>query len=85
MHRLPRPAVLLWAERGLMDEPQGLYDEQRLATAGLDPGLVRTRRVPGTNHYTVIVGDEGARVVAEQLLAAAGVAGPEGPRDTPSR
>ncbi|MFJ8271993.1 alpha/beta hydrolase [Streptomyces sp. NPDC094154] len=85
VHRLPGPAVLLWAERGLMDEPQGLYDEQRLASAGLDPGLVRTRLVPGTNHYTVIVGDEGARVVARHLLAAADVAGREGPGGTRSR
>jgi pimeloyl-ACP methyl ester carboxylesterase len=75
VHRLSCPAVLLWAERGLMDEPQGLYDEQRLAAAGLDPQLVRTRLVPGTNHYTILVGDEGARVVAQHLLAAAGAAG----------
>jgi pimeloyl-ACP methyl ester carboxylesterase len=84
VHRLPRPAVLLWAERGLMDEPQGLYDEQRLAAAGLDPELVRTRLVPGTNHYTIIIGDEGARIVARHLLVAAGVTGTEGPGGTPS-
>ena len=73
VHRLPLPAVLLRAERGLMDEPQGLYDEQRLDSAGLKPELVRTRLVPGTNHYTILVGDDGARVVAQHLLAAAGV------------
>ncbi|MFF3517288.1 alpha/beta hydrolase [Streptomyces sp. NPDC002573] len=85
VHRLPLPAVLLWAERGLMDEPQGLYDEQRLASAGLNPHLVRTRLVPGTNHYTIIIGDEGARVVAQHLLAAAGVTETAGPGGTPSR
>ncbi|MFB7596144.1 alpha/beta hydrolase [Streptomyces sp. NPDC056160] len=73
VHRLPLPAVLLWAERGLMDEPQGLYDEQRLAAAGLDPRRVRPERVPGVNHYTILVGDSGARLVARHLLAAAGV------------
>ncbi|MGW4569129.1 alpha/beta hydrolase [Streptomyces sp. NPDC004561] len=78
VHRLPRPAVMLWAERGLMDEPQGLYDEQRLAAAGLDPELVRTRRVPGVNHYTILAGDEGARIVARHLLDAAGVTDSEG-------
>ncbi|MET9077498.1 alpha/beta fold hydrolase [Streptomyces sp. NPDC004232] len=83
VHRLPRPAVLLWAERGLMDEPQGLYDEQRLASAGLAPRLVRTQLVPGTNHYTIIVGDEGAQAVARHLLAAAGVAGAGGRDGTP--
>ncbi|MFR0355123.1 alpha/beta fold hydrolase [Streptomyces sediminimaris] len=83
VHRLPLPAVLLWAERGLMDEPQGLYDEQRLGAAGLDPRMVRTRLVPGTNHYTIVIGDEGARVVARHLLAAAGAGKPEEAGGTP--
>ncbi|MEU1659975.1 alpha/beta fold hydrolase [Streptomyces griseofuscus] len=76
IHRLPLPARLFWAERGLMDEPQGLYDDERLAAAKLDPERVRTRRVPGTNHYTILVGDTGARLVADQLLAEAGVTAP---------
>ncbi|MFH7334993.1 alpha/beta fold hydrolase [Streptomyces sp. KHY 26] len=76
VHRLPLTALLLRAERGLMNEPQGLYDEQRLAAAKLDPDKVRTRYVPGTNHYTLLVGDAGARLVADQLLAAAGIAAP---------
>ncbi|MFD1828744.1 MULTISPECIES: alpha/beta hydrolase [Streptomyces] len=53
------PLVLLWAERGMLDEPQGLYDEQRLAAAGLGPrgdvGGVDVRCVPGANHYSVIL------------------------------
>ncbi|MCG7205516.1 alpha/beta hydrolase [Streptomyces arenae] len=85
VHRLPVPAVLLWAPRGLMDEPQGLYDEQRLAAAGLDPAMVRTRSVPDTNHYSVIIGDEGARVVAQHLLTAADVEEPGEPGGTASR
>ncbi|MEW2621022.1 alpha/beta hydrolase [Streptomyces sp. NPDC048106] len=76
IHRLPLPARLLWAERGLMNEPQGLYDEHRLAAAKLDPERVHPRHVPGTNHYTILTGDDGARTVAGQLLAAAGVAAP---------
>ncbi len=72
VHRLPGPAHLLWAERGLMDEPQALYDERRLAAAGLDDGPVRPVRVPDTNHYTLLVGDDGARTVAEHLLALTG-------------
>ncbi|MFF0793987.1 hypothetical protein [Streptomyces spiralis] len=55
-----------------------------IGEASLDRGLVRTRLVPGTSHYPIIVGDEGARVVAQHLLAAAGVVGTEGPRATPS-
>ncbi|MFG2310844.1 alpha/beta hydrolase [Streptomyces sp. NPDC048566] len=75
VHRLPRPAVLLWAERGLMSEAQGLYDTDRLAAAGLDPERVRPRLVPGTNHYSILIGDEGSRVVARHLCAAAGIGG----------
>ena len=71
VHELSCPAELLWAERGLMDEPQGLYDEQRLTAAKLDRDRVVPTLVPGTNHYTVLVGDEGAATVARHLLAAA--------------
>lgn len=69
VHQVRCPTELLWAERGLMDEPQGLYDERRLDAAGIDRGRVDVRAVPGLNHYTVLVGDEGARLVAERLLA----------------
>ena len=80
IRQLELPARLLWAERGLLDEPQGLYDEQRLAAAGLDPARLATRRMAGTNHYTVIIGDDGARTVAGHLLDAAGAGG--GPAGT---
>ncbi|MFC1418083.1 alpha/beta hydrolase [Streptacidiphilus cavernicola] len=68
IHQLPCQARLLWAERGLMDEPQGLYDPQRLTAAGLDPERVGTRLVAGTNHYTVLIGEQGSRCVADELL-----------------
>lgn len=71
VHRLPCPATLLWAERGLLDEPQGLYDEQRLDLAGLDRDRVAPHRIADTNHYTLLVGDRGAHTVASHLLAAA--------------
>ena len=45
---------LIWAERGLLDEPQGLYDESRLRTLDL-PAALRTREVRGSNHYSVIL------------------------------
>ncbi|MFJ9521935.1 alpha/beta fold hydrolase [Kitasatospora sp. NPDC101801] len=69
VHRLPLPAELLWAERGLMDEPQGLYDPGRLAFAGLDPERVRATLVPGTNHYTIVAGQAGAEQIVRRLLA----------------
>ncbi|MFE4449829.1 alpha/beta fold hydrolase [Streptomyces sp. NPDC056796] len=71
VRRLPGPATLLWAQRGLMDEEQGLYDESRLAAAGQPGTTVRAVRVEDVNHYTVLTGDRGAREVAGALLRAA--------------
>jgi pimeloyl-ACP methyl ester carboxylesterase len=68
VHKLPCPATLLWAERGLLDQPQGMYDADRLAAAALDPARITTVAAPDTNHYTVLLGAEGARTVAGLLL-----------------
>ncbi|MFJ6213805.1 alpha/beta hydrolase [Streptomyces sp. NPDC092296] len=73
VHQLPWPTTLLWAERGLLDEAQGLYDEGRLDAAGLDRTRVRPELVADTNHYTLLVGEDGAEVTARHLLAAAGL------------
>ncbi|MFF4652739.1 alpha/beta fold hydrolase [Streptomyces sp. NPDC001380] len=70
VHALPCPAVLLRAERGLLDQPQGMYDADRLAAAGLDPARVTVLAAPGTNHYSVLLGAAGARTVAGLLLEA---------------
>ncbi|MFB7474022.1 alpha/beta hydrolase [Kitasatospora sp. NPDC056184] len=72
VHRLPCPGELIWAERGLLDEPQGLYDEKRLAAVGLDrahPVLAST--VPDTNHYSILWGRAGAEAVVRALLGTA--------------
>jgi pimeloyl-ACP methyl ester carboxylesterase len=68
IHALPVPGVLLYAERGLLDEPQALYDAQRLA--GLEIPAVA---VADTNHYSILISDKGAGVVAEHILRATGV------------
>ncbi|MCU7824636.1 alpha/beta hydrolase [Kitasatospora sp. DSM 101779] len=68
VHQLPCPAELLWAERGLLDEPQGLYDAARLGAAGLDGARVPAAAVPGTNHYSIIGGADGADAVIDRLL-----------------
>jgi hypothetical protein len=70
VHRLTVGGELLWAERGIMNEPQGLYDDQRLKSANLADTPIHPREVPGTNHYTLLLGDEGAGVVADSLLRA---------------
>ena len=56
---------LVWAERGLLDEPQGLYDETRLAALQL-PTAVRATRVDA-NHYDVILGARGVAAVADAI------------------
>ncbi|MBN0044536.1 alpha/beta hydrolase [Streptomyces actuosus] len=71
VHRLPAPATLVLAERGLLDEPQGLYDADRLASV-LDGARVTVLHAPDTNHYTLLTGEEGAALIAGLLLDAAG-------------
>ncbi|MFI6156535.1 alpha/beta fold hydrolase [Kitasatospora sp. NPDC051170] len=69
VHHLPCPAELLWAERGLLDEPQGLYDAGRIALAGLDTTRVPASPVPGSNHYSILWGEAGADRIVRGLLA----------------
>jgi pimeloyl-ACP methyl ester carboxylesterase len=67
VHELACPARLLLAERGIMNEPQGLYDEARLDAAGLDRGRIAVERVDDVNHYTILVGAKGAALVADHI------------------
>jgi hypothetical protein len=69
IHALPVPGVLLYAERGMLDDPNPLYTAQRVT--GLEIPAVA---VPDINHYSILIGDRGAGVVAERILSAAGVA-----------
>lgn len=62
------PVDFVYAARGLLNEDQALYDENRLDLGGLDRDRVRVTFVPDTNHYTVIGPGAGARAVAEVLL-----------------
>jgi pimeloyl-ACP methyl ester carboxylesterase len=71
VHEATAPTLLLWAPRGLRDEPGGLYTAERLAAAGLDPARVRTEMVDDVNHYTILLGEHGARAVADRLAGAA--------------
>lgn len=63
IHRLPRPARLLWTARGLMDESPGLYTPERLAEL---PESVHTVELPDDNHYSPLFSSTAA-VVAEQI------------------
>jgi pimeloyl-ACP methyl ester carboxylesterase len=71
--RLTRPAVLLCAPKGMVDDPhpmQPLAQVQKWADA--DPGRRRGVEVPETNHYTIALGTSGAEAVATEIARAAG-------------
>ncbi len=57
------PVRFLWAPRGLLDEPQGLYDEARIAALDL-PDAVHVEQVAGVNHYSVVLDPSGVDAVA---------------------
>jgi len=58
----------LYAARGLLNEPQALYDPGRLALGGLDSTHARIEFVPDTNHYTITAPGAGAQAVVRALL-----------------
>ena len=65
------PAELLCAERGMVDDPNPIQPPA-LARAWADaaPNLRRTARVPGVNHYTLVMGAAGASAVAHAIVRA---------------
>jgi pimeloyl-ACP methyl ester carboxylesterase len=70
VHELEVPTSLLWAERGLADEPVGLYAPEVIAASGLEQEGVALHFVPGVNHYSLVLGQAGARTVAAHLAGA---------------
>jgi pimeloyl-ACP methyl ester carboxylesterase len=67
VHQLTCPARLMWAQRGLLDEAQGLYDDARLAAAGVDRDRIAVEPVPDVNHYSILLAPAGARRVADRI------------------
>ena len=65
---LPCEVDFLYAARGMLNEPQALYDPARLSLAGLDRTPARIDLVPDTNHYTIVAPGPGAQAVAKALL-----------------
>ena len=57
------PLVMLWAPRGMVDDPPGLYVEERLN--GLEHECVTD-----TNHYSILLGAPGAKRVAAAIRRA---------------
>lgn len=63
---------MLRAPLGLQGQPPGLYPEPWLTACAAErlPGL-RWRTVPEVNHYTILLGQAGARAVADDLRQSA--------------
>ncbi|MEI2732132.1 MAG: alpha/beta hydrolase [Dermatophilaceae bacterium] len=64
------PGRLVWARRGLLDEPQGTYDEARIARLAPD-GLISTC-VEAANHLSLVLDEPGVGVLADAVVEAIG-------------
>lgn len=62
------PVTLLYAERGILNQPRGFYDDDVLRAAGIDRDRVTATGIPGTNHYTIVGPGVGANAVADELV-----------------
>lgn len=60
------PTEFLWAPRGLQNEPQGLYDEGRIAALGL-PEEIRVTQIQDVNHYTAVFDPVGTETVVDAI------------------
>lgn len=66
---LRHPTVFLRAERGILDQPKGLFDPDWVVQCKEQlPGL-QTEDVLGVNHYTIIMSAEGCERVAAAITA----------------
>lgn len=62
LDRMPRPTLLLASERGLRGEVPPLYPDLAGPRRAF-PRLTDARRVPDTDHYSIVMSHPGARAV----------------------
>jgi hypothetical protein len=60
-------AVVVRAPRGLLDDPGGLYPEGYLQTVAATHPLLEVIEVEDINHYTILLEQRAATVVAEAV------------------
>lgn len=60
-------ALFLRAPRGLMNEDGGLYQPAALDAWAAGHPRFSWREVPDVNHYTITLGDRGARVISDAI------------------
>ncbi|MBW3602676.1 MAG: alpha/beta hydrolase [Actinobacteria bacterium] len=63
------PVTLLRAPRGMLDQPEPLLSDEAVARARAAVGVFDDAVVEGTNHYTILLGDQGATAVADRVRA----------------
>ena len=71
IHTLQCRAHLLWAARGPLGQPEGLYSSEHIAEARL-PDDVQTTRVVG-DHYGVLLEPTGVHAIADAVAQLAGI------------
>lgn len=69
--KLSCPATMLWAQRGMFGETPGLYTAERLAATGVADCGVDVRPAVDGNHYTILLGEDAAEIVANAIRTAA--------------
>jgi pimeloyl-ACP methyl ester carboxylesterase len=67
---LPVPATLLWAPRGMQDEPPGVDGDGRLDRLGVERSGITARVVPDCNHDSIVWADQGVTAITEAVRAA---------------
>lgn len=72
IHTLQCPAHLLWARRGLLDEPEGLYTRERVSAALLPADVAVTELA--SNHYGALFDPVAVKTVTEAVRELASLA-----------
>jgi pimeloyl-ACP methyl ester carboxylesterase len=71
VRNLPSGTVFLRAEAGMMGDPGGLYPAELVRRHAEAYPAVEMRDLASVNHYTLVMTDPGAQVVAEAVAEAA--------------
>ncbi|MDQ0258354.1 alpha/beta fold hydrolase [Sinomonas atrocyanea] len=83
LDRLRVPTLLLRAERGLLGQLPPLYPAEVMDRVRQEHPAIDVHDVPGTNHYTIVMTEDGASAVARAVLAGAPLAADaSAPRDS---
>jgi pimeloyl-ACP methyl ester carboxylesterase len=61
------PVIFLRGTRGIFDDPPWIYPPDAVATVTARATSIETEDVPDSNHYTILLGDRPAAVVANRI------------------